>query len=110
MIKVLRNIFPLDICKLIVGYLVDDTIDVKSLNYNGCDRCKEKSAFTTTPRGADFVLCPDCQAYIVTDGNYINDNNRNCDICVCDKCSMMFDICCSHGVNGCTDDTYYARL
>ena len=108
MIKVLRNIFPLDICKMLVGYLVEEVIDVKSLTFSGCRRCQEKGAFTNTPGGADFIVCPCCKVSIVSCSNYVTDNNYGMNLC--NTCSMMFDHCCSHGVNGCTDDDYYSSV
>ena len=72
-----------------------------------CDRCDDAMFISLTPSGADYTTCPICgigDSYV--DYNY----DENHDFHYCDHCNIVYKLGCTHGVNGCTDDTYYAEL
>jgi len=110
--QVLREIFPLDICKLILVYLIPEIINIKTLSYSNCRRCYESGAFCNLQMGGDYITCPKCDHYFSSDDQILtsSDNIYEDYVYMCPKCTLIFDNHCSHAVNGCSDDVYYAQL
>lgn len=94
--------------------------------YNGakCFNCKDMVYAVETPSGGDYYTCPICRAGceccfshyktakdlqekrdIIYSDDYDGDEYH-----YCKYCRIIFDIYCTHAVNGCTDDVYFAQL
>jgi hypothetical protein len=95
-------------------------ITIHDIKYNiKCYYCGIFDAFTHTPNGGDYIQCPLCEnteyKYKEYDHNdpstfhdYDHDDNRN--FSYCDSCNIIYDMCCTHMISGCTDNTYNARI
>ena len=66
-----------------------------------------RHAYVETPYGGDYLTCPLCQSMtdIDTENNF-GDNVYH----YCEKCNILFTLCCTHIERGCTDDVYFAKL
>lgn len=85
----------------------NNTISISLLKGFPCDLC-EKVFFTIRTEegyGVMYYTCPICNRQ--SDSEIENDLG---DYHYCETCKIIFDICCTHAVNGCTCDIYYARL
>lgn len=69
-----------------------------------CSDCKESGFFCRTPNSGDDLVCPVC--YECFEPKHLT----NAWVDICPRCKIIFRECCSHADNGCTEDTYYAKL
>lgn len=88
-----------------------------------CRNCDKKGFYCYTPRGADWQTCPFCKT---GDFVYYTENTTEWDkyysdfddleppmtkfYPFCHKCNIIYDVGCTHAVNGCTDDTYNGHV
>lgn len=66
-----------------------------------------------TPSGADYITCPICGCDDEDDMPYDFEGEEDYDYegyIYCRKCKIVYTMSCTHAYNGCTDDTYYAKL
>ena len=78
-----------------------------------CWRCKRNIFQVTTPNGADYYTCPLCDgtSYDLYGYDDAYDHDFITDApAYCETCNILFGIGCTHAVNGCTNDIYYASL
>jgi hypothetical protein len=75
-----------------------------------CYRCNKKIYAITYPQGADYISCPLCASYIEPSCVSDSDSDIDLDYSYCQKCKIVFKSGCTHAVNGCTDDIYYAQF
>lgn len=109
---VLQDFFPKEICELILRSLITEITDVKTVCYQDCKDCGEDGAFWTCGGGGDYIVCPQCNFNISVDKkeNIIKTSDEWKSLFLCPDCSLIFNRCCTHGVNGCTFDVYYAKV
>lgn len=69
----------------------------------GCYKCKKSGYYVETGGGGDYYFCPICNAII-------NDEMELHNIIYCHKCHIPFQLGCTHGENGCTDDIDHAMF
>jgi hypothetical protein len=88
---------------------------VEILPKTKCESCNSIGAFCYTPCGADWITCPICDGRndLVDDTQfplYYDSDNKYLNNSYCSNCKIMFDVGCTHAVNGCTDDCYNGHL
>lgn len=69
-------------------------------------RCNDAMFISYTPDGGDYVTCPVCWSKN-------SDSDFDCSDDVyhyCKECKILYDLGCTHAVNGCTSDFYYGKL
>lgn len=79
---------------------------------NMCQQCKKHIFALLTPSGGDYVTCPLCGNGCLCCGFSTLDYDSDCEIDehYCNGCNILFNIGCTHSVNGCTDGIYYGKL
>jgi hypothetical protein len=82
-----------------------------------CSCCNAGGFFCTTPEGASYHTCPFCggtDGVTNDDDDFLYDAEKNpyyeLQMHYCPSCRILFNLGCTHAVNGCTDDVYNGHV
>lgn len=87
-----------------------------------CYSCKKIGFFCETPFSGDRTTCPLCNEMCDIDQLLSTDefrqmvaHTKECGVEVfqlgiCTKCNIVYDLGCTHSIQGCTDDIYNAHV